>query len=163
MSIFKVFSRAVAGGIFIAEGFDALTNTQEHLDRLDSVQPLLDKVNSKLDIEPTQQHYIMASKATALVCIASSACLIFGKAPRFNAAVLAGIGAMNILLRYPFWTGRNWQDKQAQLKRVFRNATLVTTALLLATDTNGKPNAAWRRHYKEQIRTLKQAAKASKA
>lgn len=149
MSIFQTTARVLTSLVLIQESSDAILNSEKHLERLQNIS----FVDEKLDSEDKKKIVLLLSKVMGVLTIFSSISLVFGKLARLNAVFLSFVSFMNVVLKNPFWVEKTSALKFASIKNLIYDSTLFSSVLLLTT--HGLPNYKWRKYYSNKVKALK--------
>lgn len=158
MNVLRVIARPMLASIFIAEGVDALRNTDEHVEQFDKIRPALEKVGVP-PVLASDARFL--AKGTGIATIIAGLGLATGRFPRFNAAVLAVLSLPLTMVKFPIWTkaGRSKKSLEGMLK----NAAVAGGLILAIFDREGNPSWSWQlRNYldqKEQVAAARAAVK----
>ncbi len=154
----RPLARAMLATWFVTRGIDAVRHPAAHAAAtLPVLRPVAERAGAATGTDlvgyldgPTLRRVVQVHGAvTALAGLS----LVFGKAPRTAALVLAGLSAPLLLANLPVRVpGETREDRAARRDRLVQALTATGGAILAGVDREGRPGIAWRVEHAREAR-----------
>ncbi|RJF43255.1 DoxX family protein [Actinomyces sp. 2119] len=154
MNLLRALVRPMLAAPFIADGIDAVTRPQRHVEKFEKVAPTLERAGLPPLLTSDTRLLTRLSGAASLL---AGLGLASGRAPRTSAAVLAVVNTPLTLVNYPVWTAHDPAERRDSVSGLLRGAAVGAGLVLATVDRQGKPSLAWR------LRSAHHRSKAARA
>ncbi|MDO4258877.1 MAG: DoxX family membrane protein [Actinomycetaceae bacterium] len=157
MNLLRAIARPLLATPFILDGISALRSPEDHVERIERIRPVIDKIPGVSSLDT--QTLTTITRGLGALTIGTGVAFAFGKFPRSSALLLASVAAPTALVNNPVWTGRTAADKRDMLSGLALRGALVGAMLIASTDRVGRPSTAWRVNSWRKERRLEREAR----
>lgn len=137
-------ARPMLASYFLVDGVNTARNAAEHAADTEAMLERVRKVVPAAYAQYVPQDPELVTQVLGGTRSVSSSLLALGKAPRVNAALLAGTMLPNLLGRDAFWDATTPAEKEARRNGFVTSTALLGALMIVAQDTEGKPSLRWR-------------------
>lgn len=141
-TLLRLVARPMLASVFFFDGWDALRNPDDHVERFKKIEPALEKMGLPPVLTSDAR---LLSRLAGFLTAASAVGLALGKYPRSCAALLAMVNFPITVVNNPIWVAKSPKERRCYSRGLVVGAALAGGLGMAILDDSDHPSKRMRR------------------